>query len=246
MSNSFRPHGLQHPGLPCPYLSPGVCSNSCPLSQGCHPTILSSVAPFSTCPQSFPASGSFPMSRLFAPGGQSIGASASTSVLPVNIQGWFSCCPKGSQESSPAPQFESISPSVLSLLYGPALSHPYMTTGKIIALTIWTFVSKVMSLLFNMLSRFVMTFLLRSKCLLLSWLQSLSAVMQWFWSPRKENLRAFPLFPHLFARKWWDQMPQSKFFECWVWSQLFHSPLSPSSRGSLVPLGAQPHYLSGS
>ena len=75
--------------LPCPSLSPGACSNSCPLSQWCHPTISSSVVPFSSCLQSFPASGSFPMNPLFAAGGQSIGASASASVLPKNIQGWF-------------------------------------------------------------------------------------------------------------------------------------------------------------
>ena len=75
MSNSFRPHGLQHARLPCPSLSPGVCSNSCPLNQWCHPTASSSVTPFSSCPQSFPASGSFPMSRLFASSSQSIRAS---------------------------------------------------------------------------------------------------------------------------------------------------------------------------
>ena len=84
---TLQPHELQHARLPCPSLSPGVCSSSCPLSQWCHPAISSSVIPFSSCPQSFPASGSFPMSQLFASGGQGIGASAS--VLPVNIQGWF-------------------------------------------------------------------------------------------------------------------------------------------------------------
>ena len=89
MSDSLQPHGLQHTRLPCPALSPGVCSTSCPLSQWCHPTISSSVIPFSSCPQSFPASGSYPMSQLFASGGQSIGASASASVLPMDIQGWF-------------------------------------------------------------------------------------------------------------------------------------------------------------
>ena len=89
MSNSLQPHGLQHTSLPCPSLSPGVCSDSCPLSQWCHPSISSSVVPFSSCPQSFPASGSFPVSQLFPSGGQSIGASASASVLPMNIQGWF-------------------------------------------------------------------------------------------------------------------------------------------------------------
>ena len=87
MSNSLWPHGLQHTSLPCPSLSLGICSNSCLLSRGCHPTISSSVPPFSSCLQSFPASGSLPMSQFFLSGGQSIGASAS--VLPVNIQDWF-------------------------------------------------------------------------------------------------------------------------------------------------------------
>ena len=88
-SNSLQPHGLQRARLPCPSLSPGVCCNSRPLSRWCHPTISSSVIPFSSCLQSSPASRSFPMSRLFTSGGQSIGASASASVLPVNIQDWF-------------------------------------------------------------------------------------------------------------------------------------------------------------
>ena len=85
--DSLQPHGLQHARLPCHSVSPGVCSDSCPLSQWCHPTISSSVTPFS-CPRSFPSSGSFPMSWLLASGGQSIGASASTSVLPMNLQGF--------------------------------------------------------------------------------------------------------------------------------------------------------------
>ena len=89
MSDSLWPHGLQHARLPCPSLSPRVGSNSCPLSRWCCPTISSSVVPFSSCPQSFPASGSFPISQVFASGGQSIGASVSASVLPMNIQGWF-------------------------------------------------------------------------------------------------------------------------------------------------------------
>ena len=88
VSDSLRPRGLYHARLPCLPLSPGICSNSCPLSQWCHPTILSSVIPFS-CLQSFLVSGSFLMSRLFTSGGQSIGASASTLVLLVNNQGWF-------------------------------------------------------------------------------------------------------------------------------------------------------------
>ena len=89
MSNSLWPHGLQYRRLPCPSLSPGICSNSYPLSQWCHPTISSSVTPFSSCLQSFPESGSFPMRWLFPLGDQSIGASTSASVLPLAIQGWF-------------------------------------------------------------------------------------------------------------------------------------------------------------
>ena len=89
MSDSLRPHGLQHARLPCPSPIPGACSNSCPSSWRYHPTISSSVIPFSSCLQSFSASGSFPMSQFFASGGQSIGVLASTSVLPMNIEDWF-------------------------------------------------------------------------------------------------------------------------------------------------------------
>ena len=89
VSNSLQPHGLQHASLPCPSPTPWVYSNSCPLSRWCHPTISSSVTPFSFCLPSFPASGSFPMSQFFTSGGQSIGVLASTSVLPMNIQDWF-------------------------------------------------------------------------------------------------------------------------------------------------------------
>ena len=90
MSDSSQPHGLQHARLPCPSPSPRVCLNSCPLSQWCYLTIWSSAAPFSFCLQSFPASRSYPASQLFASGGQSVGTSASASVLPMNIHGWFS------------------------------------------------------------------------------------------------------------------------------------------------------------
>ena len=89
VSNSLPPHGLQHTRLPCPSPTPGVYSNSCPSCQWCHPTVSSSAIPFSSCPQSFPASGSFQMSRFFTSGGQIIGVSASASVLPMNIQDWF-------------------------------------------------------------------------------------------------------------------------------------------------------------
>ena len=96
-------------------------------------------------------------------------------------------------------------------------SHPHLTTGKPIALTIWTFVGKVVSLLLNMLYSFVIAFLPRSKSLLVLWLQSPSAVIL---EPKKENMSLLPSFPHLFAMKWWDQMPWSSFFVCWVLSQL--------------------------
>ena len=184
MSDSLWPHGLQHTKLPCPSPSLETCSNSCPLSRWYHPTISSSVVPFSSCPQSFLASRSFRMSQFFTSGGQIIGASASASVLPMSIQGWFplgltgliSLQSKELSRSSPAPQFKSISSLVLSLMSN---SHLYMTTEKIITLTmiIQTFVGKVMSLLFNMLSRFVITFLPRGKHLLISWMQSPSAVI---------------------------------------------------------------------
>ena len=89
VSDSLQPHGLQHTRPPCPSPAPGVCSNACPLSQWYNPTISSSVIPFSCCPQSFPASGSFQRSQFFTSGGQSIGVSASRSVLPMNVQDWF-------------------------------------------------------------------------------------------------------------------------------------------------------------
>ena len=107
VSDSLWPRGLQHTRLPCPSPTPRACSNSSPLSPWCHSTISSSVVPFSSCLQSFPASGSFQMNQFFTSGGQSIGVSASASVLPVNIQDWFPCSPRDSQESSPTPQFKS-------------------------------------------------------------------------------------------------------------------------------------------
>ena len=135
VSDSLQPHGLQHTRLPCPAPTPGAYSNSCPLSWWCHPTIPSSVVPFSSHLQSFPASGSFQMSQLSASGGQSSGVSASTSVLPMNIQdqfplgwtGWISCSPRDSQESSPTPQFKSINSLALNFLYSPTLTsiHDY-------------------------------------------------------------------------------------------------------------------------
>ena len=210
ISDSLGHHEPQHTRPPCPLPIPGVHLNPCPLIRWCHPTISSSVVPFSFCPQSFPASRSFPMSQLFASGSQSVGVSASTSVLQMNAQdwtplgwtGWIFLQSKGlsrvfsnttvqkhqffgaqRRKWQPTPVFlPGQSHGWRSLVgyspWGPKesnpterlyvtfftvqLSHPYMTTGKTIALTRRTFVDKVMSLLFNMLSRLVITFLPRS------------------------------------------------------------------------------------
>ena len=158
MSDPLQPHELHHNRLPWPSRTPGACSNSCPSSQWCHPTISSSVVPFSSCLQSFSASGSFPESQFFSSGDQSIGASASASVLSMNYSGlisfkidWFHLLAvQGTFRSPPTPQFESISSLAFSFFYG--LTHPYMTTGKTIDLTIWTFVGKVMSRFFSTIS----------------------------------------------------------------------------------------------
>ena len=126
---SLWPHGLQYARLFCPSPTPRAYSNSCPLSQWCHPTISFSVIPFSCHLQSFPVSGSFQMSQFFASDGRSIGVSASASVLPMNTQDWslewtrwISCSPRDSQESSPTPQFKSIYSSALSFLHSPTLT----------------------------------------------------------------------------------------------------------------------------
>ena len=141
----------QHARLPCPSPTPRACSNSCPLSQWCHPTISSSVTPFTSCPQSSPASGSFPVNQLFTSGDHSIGISASASVLLMNIQdwfplgwtGWISLQSKGL--SIVLSQHYNSKASILqhSAFFIVQLSHPYVTTGKTIALTRQIFVGKV-------------------------------------------------------------------------------------------------------
>ena len=158
VSNSLRPRGLQHARLPCPSRNPKACSNSHLSSQWCHPTILSSVVPFSSRLQSFPASGLCQWVSSSNQVAKVLGVSASASVLPMTIQDWF---PVGSRLDLPAVQgtlksllqHHSSKASILrhSAFFIVQLLHPYMTTGKTIALTRWTFVSKVMSLLFNML-----------------------------------------------------------------------------------------------
>ena len=131
--HSLWPHESQHARPLCPSPISGVHWDSCPSSQWCHPAVLSSVVPISSCPQSFPASESFPMSQLFAWGGQSTGVSALASFLPKKSQADFHqnglvgspCSPRDSQESSPTPQFKSINSSALSLLHGPTLTSIY-------------------------------------------------------------------------------------------------------------------------
>ena len=181
LSDSLWAHGLPNARLPCRSPSPRVCSNLCPLSRWCHPTISSSAAHFS-CPQSYPAAGSFPVSQLFTSGGQSIGASAS--VLPMYTQGWFplglagliSFLSKGLSRvffntTVCKHQFFGVQPYFWS--------NSHIRTWLLEKPQLWLYgpLSAKMSLLFNTMSRFVVAFLPRVKCLLISWLQSPSIVI---------------------------------------------------------------------
>ena len=172
-------HGVmpQHARFLCPPLSPGVCSNSCPLSQWCYLTISFSITPFCSCHQSFPVPWSFTMSLLFALSGQKMGALAFSNRPSNGYSGlisfridWFDLAVQGTFSSL----FQHNSKASIlwrSAFFMVQLSHSYVTTGKTIALTIQTFVySKVMPLFFNILSRFLIDFLLRSKYILISWL----------------------------------------------------------------------------
>ena len=176
VSDSSWPHGLQPARPPCPSPSPRVCSNSCSSSQWCHPTISSSVVPFSSCLRSFPASESFQMSQFFIKWPKywsfsfNISPSNEYSGLISFMMDWLDLLAvQGTLKS--LLQHHSSKASILrhSAFFIVQLSHPYRTTGKAIGLTRWTFVGKVMSLLFNTLSRFFIAFLPRSKCLI-SWL----------------------------------------------------------------------------
>ena len=197
MSDSLRPHGLQHARPPGPSPIPWVYSRSCLLSWWCHPTISSSVIPFSSCLQSFPTSGSSSVSQFFASGGQSIGVSASASpsneysgLISLRMDWLDLLVVQGTLKSFL--QHHSSKASILqcSAFFIGQLSHLYMTTGKTVALTGWTFVGKVLSLPFNMLSRLVIAFLLISEHLLMSWLLSPPAViLEWFFGGLQNHCR---------------------------------------------------------
>ena len=172
---------------------------------------LISCYPFSSCLQSFPASGSFPMSQFFASGGQSIGTFSFSMCHSLRIDCFELLAVQGTLKS--LLQHHSSKASILcrSDFFMVKLSHPYVTTGKAIALTTWNFVGKVMSLLFNMLSRLVIAFLPRSKCLLISWLQSPSAVI--LEPPKIKSLTVSNVSPSV-CHEVVGPMPWSSFFEC--------------------------------
>ena len=196
---TLRPHGLQHAGLPCPLSTPGA---SCPLSRWCHPAISSSVVPFSSRLQYFPASASFLTSQFFASGGQSfwlwsfsfsISHSNEYSGLIFFRMDWLDLLAvQGTLKSLLQHHSSKASILLCSAFLMVQLSHSYMTAGKTIVLTIQTFVGKVMSLLFNTLSEFVIAFLPRSNHLLISGLQSLTTVIL---EPKKIVSHCFHCFP---------------------------------------------------
>ena len=200
MSDSLRTHGLQHTRPPCPSPTLRVYSNSCPLSQWCHPTISSSVVPFSSCLQSFPASGFFQgISALHQVAKilefqLNISASNDYSGLISFRMDWLDLLAvQGTLKSLLQHYSSKASILWLSSFFIVQLSHPYMIPGKTIALTRWTFCGKVMSLIFNMLLRLVIIFLPRSKHLLISWLQSPSAVI--LKPPKNKVSHCFYCFP---------------------------------------------------
>ena len=199
-SDFLWPHELQHTRPPCPSPTPGVYSKSCPSSRWCHPTISSSVIPFSSCPQSLPASESLPwILHMRWPKYWSFSFSISPSnahpgLISFRMDWLDPLAVQGTLKSHL--QHRSSKASILwhSAFFIVQLSHPYMTTGKIIALTRWTFVAKVMSLLVKMLSRLVLTFLSRSKRLLISWLQPPSAVILEPPKIKSATVSSFPVY----------------------------------------------------
>ena len=213
VSDSVRPHELQHTRPPCPSQIPRVYPKSCPLSRWCHPAI-SSCRPLLLPPSILPSIrvlSSESTLRMRWPKywnfSFNISPSSENPGLISFRMDWLDLLTvQGTLKSLLQHHHSKASIFRHSTLFTVQLSHPYMTTGKTRALTRWTFAGKVMSLLFNMLSRLVITFLPRSKCVLISWLQFTTCSD---FGAQKNSLTLFPLFPHLFAMKWWDQMPWS-------------------------------------
>ena len=196
MSNSLWPHGLQHARLLCPPLSPEVCTDSCPLSRWCYLTI-------SFCLQSFPASGYFPMSWLFASSGQSTRASASVTVNPMNIQGWFLLELTGLISLLCLLQHHSSKATILrhSAFLIVQLSHPYMTNGKTIAFTVGIFV--------RFLIHCQVCHSFPSKKQASFNFMAVVIIHSNFGAQEDKICHCFHFFPLVFAVKWWDQMPWS-------------------------------------
>ena len=218
-SNSLRPHVLQHARLPCPSLTPGACSNSCPSSWWCHPSISISIVLLSLLPSILTSIRvlsketvfhiSWPKYWCFS---FSISPSNKYSELISFRIDWLDLLAvQGNLKS--LTQHHSSKPPILwcSAISLVQLSQPYMTTRKTIALSRWMFVSKLMPLLFNTLSRLVKAFLPRSKWPLISWLQSPSAVIL---EPKKIKYFTVSIVTHLSVMKWWGWMPWSSVFEC--------------------------------
>ena len=244
MSDSLRPHELQHTRPPCPSPNTGVHSNPCASSRWCHPAMSSSVVILLLLPPIPPSIRVFSNESTLHMRWPKYW-SLSFSIIPSKeILGLISFrmdwldlfAVQGTLKG--LLQHNSLKASILrhSAFFTVQLSHPYITTGKTIALTRRTLVGKVISVLLNMLSRLVITFLPRSKRLLISWLQSPSAVIL---EPKKIKPDTVSTVSPSIPMKWWDQMPWSSFSECWALRQLVHSPLSLSSRGFLAPL----HFL---
>ena len=228
MSDSLRPHESQHARPPCLSPTPRVHWDSYPSSQWCHPAISSSVVPFSPFLQSLPASEFFPMSQLFAWGGQSTGDSALASFLPKKSQGWSPLEQTGwiSLQSKGLSRVFSNTTVQKHQLFG---AQPSSQSNS----HIHKWLLEIMSLLLNMLSRLVITFLSRSKRLLISWLQSPSAVIL-----ELRKIKSDTVSPSI-CHEVMGPDAMIFIFWIWAWSQLFHSPLSLSSRGFLATL----HFL---
>ena len=241
MSDSLWPYGLQHTRPPCPSPSPGVCPISFSLHQWCHPVISSSDTLFSFCPQSFPASGTFPMMSVHIrwPKHWSFSFTISpfseySGLISLKID-WFDLLAVQGTFKSLLQHYSSKA-SILwpSAFFTVHVSQLYTTTGKTTDLTIQTFVSRVMSLLFNILSRFVIAFLPRSNHLLISWLRSLSTVIL---EPKKRKSVTTPTFSPSICHTIMGMDAMFLIFIYFliylVFSWLFHSHLSSSLRGSL-------------